>query len=525
MIHTMDCRANITAQDAVYPTYKKVDCDFHINANNDNFYGRLIDCTFVVTHLLAAACRSLDQSIRLIVTIDGFDVSDALIEGFNIQHNKNKISTCAVNLGDVAYSPRINSHIDLEKEIIITAYINRLERKLFTGLLDEPSAENIPKFKVMISARDYGKKLLDKKLTLISVQDAALSTKRNDVVKYLADQAGITNVDIPEMDPVTIDNSFQHQSIWDMIQKEVMIELYWVKFSEDNVMQLKLDEIRSDPVLYPTPDWSYNEDKFVRLSYKKTRIEFNKIAIMGATAKSRIPTIEDVDTQLSYRKSWPSGTAQFDMLGIDTQGDFIMETIWDGQDYWALYYRTLISWTGVDFEYTGYNFSLDNVFQQSHFYPRPELSKFEIKWGVPRTVPGFTTPAQAGAILINVLGKRRVTTYETRYDQISARITDPNSIAKYGERDGGSIEYPFIETQEQCAAIGKKIIRNSHKIGIGIFEIPFNPLMKTGETVGLSDRKIGLTQRFLIEGVGHNGTFDDEGRIKVRTVVVGVRYV
>ncbi|MBA7557168.1 hypothetical protein ES705_49906 [subsurface metagenome] len=87
---------------------------------------------------------------------------------------------------------------------------------------------------------------------------------------------------------------------------------------------------------------------------------------------------------------------------------------------------------------------------------------------------------------------KRVTTYETRYDQISARITDPNSILKYGERDGGSIEYPLIETQEQCAAVGKKIIRNSHKIGIGSFEVPFNPLIQTGQTVSLNDTKIGL---------------------------------
>ncbi len=154
---------------------------------------------------------------------------------------------------------------------------------------------------------------------------------------------------------------------------------------------------------------------------------------------------------------------------------------------------------------------------------RPD-GRIAVLWGVNREeIEGDT--AQAGAVLINIQGKKRVTTYETRYDQISARITDPNSIAKYGERDGGSIEYPLLETQEQCAAVGKKIIRNSHKIGIGIFEIPFNPLMIPGETVGLSDRKIGLTQRFLIEGVGHNGIFDDEGKIKVRTVVVGVRYV
>ncbi|GAI95667.1 unnamed protein product, partial [marine sediment metagenome] len=35
-------------------------------------------------------------------------------------------------------------------------------------------------------------------------------------------------------------NSFQDQSLWDMIQKEAMVEQYWVKFDEDGNMQLKL---------------------------------------------------------------------------------------------------------------------------------------------------------------------------------------------------------------------------------------------------------------------------------------------
>lgn len=533
VIYTMDCNANITAQDAVYPTYKKVDCNFHINANDDNFYGRLIDCTVVITHLLATACRSLDQGIRLVVTIDGVDVSDALIQGFNIQHDKNKISTFAINLGETVYSPRTNVHIDLDKKIVITAYINGNEKKLFTGLLDEPSAENTPKFGVTISGRDYGKLLLDKKMTLISVQDVALSTKRNDVIKYIAEQVGIISFDIPAMDPVTIDNSFQHQSLWDMIQKEAMIELYWVRFSEDNVMQLKLDEIKSDVSLYPTPDWSYNEDKFIRLDYKKTRIGINKIAILGATAKSRIPTIEDVETQLSFRKSWSAGTAPEDIAPwspgeVKTQGVFTITTKFIGSagSAWDQYFgfSTYISWSGVDFEFIDLHngFVGDNVFTITPIQGRPD-GRIAVIWGVNREIVGGET-AQRGAILINIRGKRRVTTYETRYDQISAYVIDPNSIAKYGERDGGSIEYPFLETMEQCSAVGRKIIRNNHKLGVGSFEIPFNPLIETGQTITLSDRKIGLTERYLAERVGHNGVFDAEGKIKVRTVVTGIHY-
>ena len=82
----------------------------------------------------------------------------------------------------------------------------------------------------------------------------------------------------------------------------------------------------------------------------------------------------------------------------------------------------------------------------------------------------------------------------------------------------------MLETVEQCVAAGKKIIRNNHKLGIASFEIPFNPLLKTGQTIALSDRKIGLTERYLVEGVGHGIEIDGEGKIKARTQVRGICY-
>lgn len=102
---------------------------------------------------------------------------------------------------------------------------------------------------------------------------------------------------------------------------------------------------------------------------------------------------------------------------------------------------------------------------------------------------------QAGGINISFEGSQHSTTYETRYDQISAEVTDPNSIEKYGERDGGSVTYPLLETVEQCEAVGKKIIRDSHRLlGQADFLIPFNPLIKTGQTIAITDTKIGLDE-------------------------------
>ena len=571
MIYTMDCKANITAQNAIYPTYKKVDCTLHTNANDDGFHGRLIDCTMAITTLLVSACRSWNQGIRLMVTIDDVDVSNALIGSLNIQHNKNMISTASLNLGKTIYSPRINSHIDLEKVIVVTAYINGQEKKLFTGLLDEPEAENTPAFKVIIPSRDYGKKLLDKKDTLacIIVRGGTPEfrweegmgkyiSKREKLIEYIAEHAGITNVNIPEMDTITIANSFSHQSLWDMIQKEAIIGLYWVKFTEDNVMQLKLDDIKSDTSLYPTPDWSYDENRIIRLGYKRGKVNINKIIILGQTKQERIPHttttttpeyIPGTTTLFSDSLSYAEGEKIYYNTNLNytkTMGDFTLKIhaygsgggggnihIYVGQKSQYVqesYVITLKVGTigdnailikTVDSCSAGGSIDLDGImwvlsrdgtgtnFDKGH---QGKAFTFDI------TVEGYPRS--------DIVDETTVqdTTWEVRYDQISALVTDPNSIAKYGERDGGSIEYPLLETIEQCKAIGEKIIRDSHRLGQQAdFLIPFNPLIQTGQTIAITDKKIGITERYYIESINHN-IETNEGKIKARTKIGGVYY-
>ena len=71
MLYKINCQADIATQDASYPTYKYIDCDLHTNANDDGFYGRLIDCDLAIITTLADACKSWNQGIRTIVTING----------------------------------------------------------------------------------------------------------------------------------------------------------------------------------------------------------------------------------------------------------------------------------------------------------------------------------------------------------------------------------------------------------------------------------------------------------------------
>jgi hypothetical protein len=557
MIYTTDCTVRINAQDPDYPTYVALDGTVHTNANDAGIHGVLLDATVNITTLLITACRNWNQGIRLVVTINNIDVSGNIIGNLNLQHNKNMISTFSLNLNDSQYSPRTNSNIDLDKVVVITAYINGQEKKLFTGTIDEPEAVHEPAFRVIVTGRDYGKKLLDKRTTVVSVQDLADSTKRNDLIKYLAELAGVTDYEIPEMDAVTIDNSFQDQSVWDMIQKEAMVEQYWVKFDEDGKMQLKLDDVKSDTDTWPTADWTYDEDRIIRIGYKKARPEINKITILGKTTQKRIPqtttymtsTGQSYDTpvtlfsdslsfgdgdrietneNLNYSKTIGDWTLIIRSYASGPAGNVSIRVGCKTQDILESYVVT--NYSGV----VGGNADLRSV-------NYPTYSTLDgISWYISRDGAGTNLAnGQAGSAFtfnVTVTGYlnredtpatyQTNTTYTTRYDQISATVTDPNSIAKYGELDGGSVEYPLLETTEQCENVGSRIIRDSHRqIGQVDFQIPFNPLVQTGQTISITDSKIGLTERYFVEGVNHDINISPDGKVKARTGIEGVLYV
>ena len=520
MLYSIGCTARINAQDPTYPTYKAIACTAHMTANNTGFPGALIDCTATITGIIVAACRSYNQGIRLVVTIDDVNVSASLVGSLNIQHDKNQISDVTLYLGDTEYSPRTNSHIDIDKIIVITAYINGYEKKLFTGSLDKPSAVNTPDFLVTITARDYGKKLLDKKTTVVSVQDLADTTKRNDLIKYLASVASVTDVDIPEMDAVTIDNSFTHQTVWDMIQKEAMVELYWIKFDEEGNLKLLLDEIKSDTELYPNPDWTYTEDRITRLGYEKDEVKINKIIVLGKTTSSRIPNYgEKNDVFVSDTITWGAEENIYDYTGSSGLFTITAKGTGTGTSYFD--YVLTFSYSG------GFKFKNGAVTVSAGGFLGGKLDKVTSRDSLQSVYVSFYAkrPRVSTTIEYVIEGTSQSVTYEERYDQISASVTDPNSIVKYGERDGGSIEYPLLETVEQCTAVGSKIIRDSHRLlGQTDFNIPFNPLVKTGQTILITDTKIGVNERYYIESVNHNVGFGD-GKVNAETVLGGVLYV
>ena len=557
MIYTTDCTVRINAQDTDYPTYVALDGTVHTNANDAGIHGVLLDATVNITTLLITACRNWNQGIRLVVTINDVDVSGNIIGNLNLQHNKNMISTFSLNLNDSQYSPRTNSNIDLDKVVVITAYINGQEKKLFTGTIDEPEAVHEPAFRVIVTGRDYGKKLLDKRTTVISVQDLADSTKRNDLIKYLAELAGVTDYEIPEMDEVTIDNSFQDQSVWDMIQKEAMVEQYWIKFNEDGKMKLKLDDVKSDTDTWPTADWTYDEDRIIRIGYKKARPEINKITVLGKTTTNVILGTDD-STETTVSEQWEkSNWSISDTITWGANEDITeyTDTIgglnvtakqsanWYSYIGYTLYFRkkeedkdliyfedidgtiTVTEGGGTDnweqpsfrtFCFAGVRFSTDVLWIT--FYANKPREQCTIDFSFAGTQYSHS----------NIVTTEYIpgTPTETRYDQISATITDPNSIAKYGELDGGSIEYPLLETTEQCENVGRRIIRDSHRqIGQVNFQIPFNPLVQTGQTISITDSKIGLTERYFVEGVNHDINISPDGKVKARTGIEGVLYV
>jgi len=116
------------------------------------------------------------------------------------------------------------------------------------------------------------------------------------------------------------------------------------------------------------------------------------------------------------------------------------------------------------------------------------------------------------------------------YTQIKASVQDVNSIALYGERkpnNEGTLEFPLAETEAQCKRIGENIILDSHRfIKQPDFLVNFNPKLIVGNTVELTDKKIGYNaDRYFVEEVIHTISINSQtGAVKPRTRIGCVYY-
>lgn len=561
MLYKINCSADIAAQDATYPTYKGIDCDLHINANDDGFHGKNIDCTLSIIRTLADACIAKFKGIRTRVTINNVDVTAALTGDITIHHNKNMISVFNLKLGDDQYSPLKNANIAVNKVVIITTTINGFGMRVFTGLIEDINVDyTLDNFEINISGSDYGKKLRDKKMTLVSIQDSALSHYRGALIKYLASQAGINNVNAPGGSYTRIDHSFNTQSILDMITKELTIDSYWWWFDENGVLQIALDNIKTNTTTYPTADWTYGEDQIVRLELNCTDADIiNTITILGTMYETAIEVSDSEDSPSNqyispsdgymdnnlYTKVKDFALAENILAWSETGGEFEIEVhdgirnvygayqqphYWGGDDKYYYYTIDITCDSAVyceDFRCEcseGFTFHSKSV---STCMTDAWLFRFVVKRFLDASMQGL-----AGSLKITIDGKWLYSqsepdpdeepltsaivddeevaspTYEYEYDQVAALVIDSNSIAKYGERkphSGDTLEFPLAENTDQCKGIGKKIIRDSHRLlKQPDFEVGYNPLLKIGQTIQITDKKTGHTEnRWYVEEVFH----------------------
>ena len=289
------CFIAITEQDPDAKTFAEAGCTLLVNEHPDHF-GLLIGGESNIITDRVDACLATSKSIRLKVTIDDEDVTDGLTGAPTISHHFNTISSFSLTLAKAKYSPLADNHIDVNKVVVITAFLEGHEFKIFTGLIDTVSTKRTKKFQLSIKGRGYGKKLRNKRMTLISVQEAAETNYRGSIIKYLAGKAGITDVNVPQGDRVTIDHSFQDQFIWDMIQKECEIEGWFVRFDEEAGLQVGPRIIKTNEAKYPNPDWDYGENKFVELGLDVTdKGIINKVVILGAIFEEEVITVNEIE--------------------------------------------------------------------------------------------------------------------------------------------------------------------------------------------------------------------------------------
>ena len=556
MFYTIDCRVDIAAQDADEPTYKYVDCDLHVDKNTyPDFYGRLIDCDLSIIVTLVAACKSWEQAIRVAVVIGDIDVTDALVGTININHNKNMISTFSLQLGDSQYSPLTNPYIAPNKEVVITSYLNKHEAKLFTGLIDDTSTSYDGGYVLTINGSDYGKKLRNKRTTLISIQDSATSHYRGALVKYMASQAGVTNVDAPQGSLSMIDHSFEDQTILDMITKELVAGTYWWRFDEEGTLKIALDEIKTSTGTYPTPDWSYGEDRFFNLGLLTSDGEIiNRVKILGTVYETQI-LVTDVDSgsdspysEYYYPKQLFSASLSYtdeeeifynaNSNYTKTVGDFTLKL--NAYSYSAgggnihIHIGNSDQFIFQAYTITSIDYTFDGItFRKLHDQVSAggTIGLHCIMFVLTRRGPGkgYTGDAFTFNVTVNGYSEEEMDdeapaqsdetspTYDYHYDQVAVEIIDSNLIAKYGERkpnSEGTLEFPLAENIDQCEVIGKKIIRDSRRLTKQPdFEIPFNPLLRVGQTISITDKKIGYSERWYVEEVNHT---IEQGRGRTR---------
>ena len=599
MFYDLPCTLPVNAQDAVFTTYRDIACTLPTNANNDNFYGRLIDCTLPVTTFLVDAAKGEIQSLRVVVTCNGHNVSAALVGEIEIHHLKNACSTFSLYLNDFTYSPLISEHTRQNKIVIITAYINGYEKKLFTGLIDGTVTERNKGvfYRINVYGRCYGKKMERKKMSLISVQNSAANKYRGSLVKYMAAQAGITDVECPKGSYVRIDHSFHYQSILDMIVKELNIDTYWWRVDEEGRLKVALSKIKTDVSIYPTAEWDYGEDRFTRLGLKTGPDDYiiNKLKVMGAMYEHMIevenpedspsqeyitPPSGDEEEQIinsilyAFSDSWSGGAlitgsgvqngvemtvtrggiSQVDSIAPFGDGDYYASP----DRYIAAYRYYKIFFKGSYIKVSGVNYSTNGYIKVTKSGIGSNNATLHIKRKLTSLTINSSGTVTAGdemdgGLNIELLGQIveyssyvdfgggvpptsaivdneevNMPTYEFSYTQVSAEVTDPASIALYGERkpnNEGTLEFPLAENAKQCEGIAKHIIRESHRFKFQPdFEIPFNPLFLPGQTAGLIDAMIGFAERYHAEAVRHIIGADPEGKPKARTQLGCVYY-
>jgi len=535
-------------------TYTSIDdCSLHVNANDENFFGRIIDCSLTVQRVLVGACLATAQSIRLKITIDGEDVSNALVGQVMIQHNENLISLFSFNLNDFQYSPLLVGDYE-DKEVVITSYVNGQEVKLFTGLIDGTRSDAGGKYNLYIYGSGYGKKLL-KRMTLISVQEAATAKTRGAIIRYLANQAGITDIEVPTGSTTVIDHSFQDQFVFDMIKKECMIEGWVMREDENGKIIIYEKVIKTNETLYPTPDWEYGENKFILLGLDTTREGIiNQLTILGAIFEEEVITINEIDVP-PYEPVYDEQTTTINKSF--SSGEVV--TNWSYEDDNFKVKTSYLGWTkqpGFPFNpYQDYSFSITKL--------NSDLTVADVEWTVTSNVHIYKEnnsgcrlhretfmvgdmAFQEGAFTITIKIKTKEQTdggkeqYEEENPteevvstiirtQIKAVVNDPVSIAKYGVKKPpgeGSEEYPLAETEAQCISIGQRRIRDSHRYTKQPdYSVNFNPRIVVGEVVKLTDNKIGYNQRWRIEENVLIFDIDPEtGAIKPRTRIGCVFY-
>lgn len=148
--------------------------------------------------------------------------------------------------------------------------------------------------------------------------------------------------------------------------------------------------------------------------------------------------------------------------------------------------------------------------------------------------PVFTFPFNSLGQMVNVWYPYRIVIEATGYvlgsipqqpveEEVACVVIDRVSQSLYGVRVGKEEQSDFIETQRQACRVGEAILHQANLVRSVTFTVPYNPGIKRGQTLKVTNADRGVDVLGLVKNVTHEFNTDASGNTLIAVTRVDIR--